>query len=369
MALSGGLNLEGLGLSLETLQAAGLMDLLGAVGTSPGGLQGALGSFGPVKQDVGDNRYSPYGSSPSQNNEGVKKNSLGHPLRPTTSPCNFYLKTGHCKFGMECKWDHPEGQGGAGGVHDGCPLTSGGLPVRPGFPLCAYYVKTGQCKFGSACKHDHPEDLNSVAMPAGLANASAMSMPMPVPGGSTDGVSRSAKMPCQFFLRTGSCKFGAACVWDHSAAASFPSSSGAMGFASQPGQSDLASSMVLTGQNPLYGQQMGHFDQQLGGVLGQPEQQFQVSAGGLPLRPGQQPCGFYMKTGQCKFGLSCKWDHPVGVGGSTQPAPDFPPPQPDGSPLNHKGLPMRPGAPPCIFFIKTGECKFGAACKHDHPNE
>lgn len=30
----------------------------------------------------------------------------------------------------------------------------------------------------------------------------------------------------------------------------------------------------------------------------------------LPLRPGQAPCPFYMRTGQCKYGQNCKWDHP-----------------------------------------------------------
>jgi hypothetical protein len=30
----------------------------------------------------------------------------------------------------------------------------------------------------------------------------------------------------------------------------------------------------------------------------------------LPRRPGQQPCKFYMRTGDCAYGVTCKWDHP-----------------------------------------------------------
>lgn len=30
----------------------------------------------------------------------------------------------------------------------------------------------------------------------------------------------------------------------------------------------------------------------------------------LPKRHGMAPCSFYMKTGDCSYGLACKWDHP-----------------------------------------------------------
>ena len=29
--------------------------------------------------------------------------------------------------------------------------------------------------------------------------------------------------------------------------------------------------------------------------------------------------------------------------------------------------PERPGAPECVFFVKTGRCKFGARCHFHHP--
>lgn len=30
----------------------------------------------------------------------------------------------------------------------------------------------------------------------------------------------------------------------------------------------------------------------------------------LPRRQGMAPCAYYMKTGDCSYGLGCKWDHP-----------------------------------------------------------
>lgn len=30
-----------------------------------------------------------------------------------------------------------------------------------------------------------------------------------------------------------------------------------------------------------------------------------------PVRPGAEDCAFYMKTGSCKFGSTCKFNHPL----------------------------------------------------------
>jgi len=35
-------------------------------------------------------------------------NSLGYPLRPGTMACTYFAKMGSCKYGAQCKWDHPE---------------------------------------------------------------------------------------------------------------------------------------------------------------------------------------------------------------------------------------------------------------------
>ena len=51
--------------------------------------------------------------------------------------------------------------------------------------------------------------------------------------------------------------------------------------------------------------------------------------------------------------------HPV-----VQKLPQSSPPKPtEGS----EAFPSRPGAPVCDFYARTGHCKFGQGCKFDHP--
>lgn len=58
------------------------------------------------------------------------------PQRPEFSACDFFLKTGHCKFGETCRFHHP--------LHAAVKLTGeGGYPLRPGMPVCPFYDRTG----------------------------------------------------------------------------------------------------------------------------------------------------------------------------------------------------------------------------------
>lgn len=71
------------------------------------------------------------------------------PKRPGQTVCDFYARTGHCKFGQGCKFDHPQ--------ELAVPLSRLGLPRRLLEPVCPYYAKTGDCKYGPSCKFNHPE--------------------------------------------------------------------------------------------------------------------------------------------------------------------------------------------------------------------
>lgn len=71
------------------------------------------------------------------------------PSRPGQLICDFYTKTGHCKYGEACKFDHPP--------QYAVQLNSVGLPIRPNEPVCSFFEMTGACKFGPACKFNHPE--------------------------------------------------------------------------------------------------------------------------------------------------------------------------------------------------------------------
>jgi len=86
--------------------------------------------------------------------------TVSFPSRPGKQLCEFFVKTGHCKFGEECVFDHP--------AEYGVPLTEDDLPFRPGQPVCTFYFKTRQCKFGASCKFHHPKLLPILAGSAGL---------------------------------------------------------------------------------------------------------------------------------------------------------------------------------------------------------
>lgn len=78
-----------------------------------------------------------------------------------------------------------------------------------------------------------------------------------------------------------------------------------------------------------------------------------VSADGLPMRPGARICESYFKTGHCRSGLLCRWDHPETLHVS----------------MNSEGYPMRPWAPACPYFMAMGTCDYRKTCKWHHPDK
>ncbi|GLI64471.1 hypothetical protein VaNZ11_007744 [Volvox africanus] len=70
------------------------------------------------------------------------------PRRPGKQLCDFYIKTGHCKFAESCVFDHP--------LEHAVPLTVLGLPLRPEEHICSFYLKNNDCRFGPSCKFHHP---------------------------------------------------------------------------------------------------------------------------------------------------------------------------------------------------------------------
>lgn len=75
--------------------------------------------------------------------------------------------------------------------------------------------------------------------------------------------------------------------------------------------------------------------------------------GDLPQRPGVQACAFYMKTGDCKYGSTCRWDHPLSRASAE---------------LSESGYPKRPGEADCSYYMKTGKCAYGQTCRWNHPD-
>jgi Zinc finger C-x8-C-x5-C-x3-H type (and similar) len=145
--------------------------------------------------------------------------------------CRDYLRTGRCKYGASCKYNHPPNVQNGGGLK---PLDPSEplFPSRPNEPICQYYLKHGTCKFGQACKFDHPPQnaMHVVAvggqvqfMNVGISNEPQQTTPLvlnPV-GADTNGMvlqflpQRVDEPDCIYFLKNGRCKYGATCRYHH----------------------------------------------------------------------------------------------------------------------------------------------------------
>ena len=47
-------------------------------------------------------------------------------------------------------------------MNSGATMQPGSYPERPGEPDCTYYLRTGLCRFGMSCRFNHPPDRNLV---------------------------------------------------------------------------------------------------------------------------------------------------------------------------------------------------------------
>ncbi|THF96011.1 hypothetical protein TEA_027276 [Camellia sinensis var. sinensis] len=359
-----------------------------------------------------------------------------YPMREGEPDCSYYIRTGLCRFGAACRFNHPPNRKLAIATsrmkgefperigQPECQLTNIGLlstvypilistPSKAFFTLmkffhniplmpvkisystssfqgvaanpmcfphgsdlgylrlhiqneteCAYYLRTGQCKFGSTCKFHHPQPSNMMVSLRGSPVYPTVHSPttpgqQSYPGGITNWpLSRASFIPSP--------------RWQG------PSSYAPLilpqGVMSVPGYtysghpssvSSSESQQQTAGNNQIYGtsRQSEAANSGSQGTLS-PYRSGSVPVGYyalqrenvFPERPGQPDCQFYMKTGDCKFGAVCRFHHPRE---RLLPAPDCI--------LSPIGLPLRPGEPSCIFYSRYGICKFGPSCKFDHP--
>ncbi|PON39308.1 Zinc finger, CCCH-type [Trema orientale] len=339
-----------------------------------------------------------------------------YPERPGEPDCSYYIRTGLCRFGATCRFNHPPNRK----LAIATARMKGEFPERIGQPECqacimfshipsingSYFLKTGTCKFGATCKFHHPRDKAGIA---GRVSLNILGYPL-----------RPNESECAYYLRTGLCKFGNTCKFHHPQPANmmvsmrgspvYPTvqSPTTPGQQSYPGanwsrasfipnprwQGSSSYAPLILPQGMVSVPSWNTYSGQLGSVpssesqpaagssqiYGTPRQSDQANTGSqgtfspyrsgsvpvgfyalprenvFPERPGQPECQFYMKTGDCKFGAVCKFHHPRE---RLIPAPDCL--------LSPMGLPLRPGEPLCIFYSRYGICKFGPSCKFDHP--
>ncbi|KAE8723393.1 Zinc finger CCCH domain-containing protein 58 [Hibiscus syriacus] len=286
-----------------------------------------------------------------------------YPERVNQPVCQYYMRMGSCRFGSSCKYHHPK-EGGGSAIH--VPLNYYGYPLRSGEKECSYYVKTGRCKFGATCKFNHPAPP-AVQVQSLSPAPRVPSVPSPVPAPTLYSTVQSPSGPSSqqygvlmtrpplmpgsyvqgpygpFLLSPGMVPFPS---WNPYPG---PVSSGSQ---TTVGPSSIFRGKPLSPSAPAYTGSYQSVTYSVGPSRSNlEEQQF-------PERPGQPECRYYMKTGDCKYGSSCRYHHP----------PEVIAPKGDVI-LCPLGLPLRPGEPTCTHFSRRGVCKFGPACKFDHPME
>ncbi|KAL6206197.1 hypothetical protein ACLB2K_023446 [Fragaria x ananassa] len=151
------------------------------------------------------------------------------PERPGAPDCPYFLKTQRCKFGLKCKFNHPKDKLATAGASENGDVNA--LPERPSEPPCAFYLKTGQCKYGATCKFNHPKDIQipsttqenkSAETETALKTESSEVAVKPLVSFTPALLYNSKELPvrpgeadCPFYLKTGSCKYGATCRYNH----------------------------------------------------------------------------------------------------------------------------------------------------------
>ncbi|KAF8017262.1 hypothetical protein BT93_H2452 [Corymbia citriodora subsp. variegata] len=274
-----------------------------------------------------------------------------YPERAGQPICQFYMRTGTCKFGMSCKYHHP--RHGAG-PSSPATLNYYGYPFRPGEKECSYYVKTGQCKFGATCKFHHPQPAGGhvhapspplQAAPAPIpvaAPSSYQAMQSPsVPSSQQYGVvmARPPLVPSYVQGPYGPLLVSPSMVpfpsWNPYQAPVSPLASSSAQAGS--GSSSVFGVTQLSPSAPAFPWPYQPSPSSLGpSVNGRREQSF-------PERAGQPECQHYMRTGDCKYGSSCKYHHPPDLNASNVNIV-----------LSPTGLPIRPGAPlACTLHVEN----------------
>ncbi|CAB4280585.1 unnamed protein product [Prunus armeniaca] len=330
------------------------------------------------QSDAGENQSEDGGDAEKKAEESRRR--YQYPVRPEAEDCSYYLKTGSCKFGSNCKFNHPvKRKGSKDKVKEREEFGD-----KTGQTECKYYLRSGGCKYGKACRYSHSKGKPSVAP---VVELNFLGLPI-----------RPGERECPYYMRNGSCKYASNCRFNHpdptAAGGSDPASAfGNGGPASLQGapQSTVApwSAPRSLNETPRYMPMMIPPSQ---GIPSQntewngyqapaylPERSMPArqpylmnnsmtetniykqypqhqQAEEFPERPGQPFCSYFLRTGDCKFKSNCKYHHP-----KTQTAVS---PQ---CALSDKGLPLRPDQNICTHYSRYGICKFGPVCKFDHP--
>ncbi|OIW18300.1 hypothetical protein TanjilG_31440 [Lupinus angustifolius] len=330
--------------------------------------------------EVGGDDYVVNDGDWAQVEEKIRGRTQHYPLRPDAEDCAYYMKTGSCKFGFNCKFNHPirtRNQSFKDKAAEREDSTE-----RSGQTECKYYLRSGGCKFGKACKYNHTRGKYSAAP---VSELNFLGLPI-----------RLGERECPYYMRTGSCKYGATCKFNHPDPTTIGGPDSPSGYGnegsislqgvSKPSVSSWSPPRTLNetpfvpmlspsqGVSPRSSDWNGYqapmylsdwsMHPPSAYVMSNPaietnvymQHQKQMPVDDFPERPGEPECSYFLKTGDCKFKSNCKFHHPKNRTARLPPCI-----------LSDKGLPLRPDQNICSHYSRYGICKFGPACRFDHP--
>ncbi|KAK9734059.1 hypothetical protein RND81_04G111800 [Saponaria officinalis] len=274
------------------------------------------------------------------------------PVRQNAEDCAYYMRTGLCKFGVYCKFNHPPlpkfpQSVKVKGKEDACETASDNVrenddSVEKGVRFdckgekeCPYYMRNGSCKFGASCRFNHPDPASVGGFDAlsSYSNGGAISSPNASPSTLKSWSPPSALnenpayLPLMFSPTQ---RVPLRPEWTAYQAPVYP-----------PRPMHTAPPYVnrQPSERNLYSHQQEH-----------------ILVDEFPERPGQPECSYFLKTGDCKYKSACKFHHPRNVSKISSPFS-----------LSELGLPLRPGESICSYYSRYGICKYGPSCKYDHP--
>ncbi|XP_034215840.1 zinc finger CCCH domain-containing protein 43-like isoform X2 [Prunus dulcis] len=221
-----------------------------------------------------------------------------YPVRPEAGDCSFYLKTGTCKFGSNCKFNHPRRRKTNKVSKDKMKEREGLAAEKPGQTEskgekdCSFYMRNGSCMFGTNCRFNHPDPTAARESdpPSGYGNGGPASL---------QGALSSTAAPCSAPRSLNDAPLYVPMVippsqgipsqnteWNGYQAPAY------LQERSMPARQPYLVNNSVTGTN-VYKQYLQH----------QQAEEF-------PERPGQPVCSYFLRTGDCKFKSDCKYHHP-----------------------------------------------------------
>ncbi|KAK8962318.1 Zinc finger CCCH domain-containing protein 33 [Platanthera guangdongensis] len=306
-----------------------------------------------------------------------------YPLRPTEPDCGYYLKTGCCKFGYYCRFNHPRERRLLQIFNS--KERDKESPKQIG--QCKFYLMPGGCKYGEACRYSYshgkagslPVELNVIGLPV-----------------------RPGERECPYYCRTGACKYSTTCRFHHPEPSYF---TGAQGFGFQTTISFenkirnlhlLETSRTSNGcipmldtSKPPYVPAMS-FSQWLNLYMNNnrcPDSSLSTSEktnGFLPsvvnqkghskladssIRMSETICENTKDShSELESQICTRYkDFKLALACTQNCSKDCRPSQLEACYLSPIGLPLRPDQPVCIYYGCYGICKYGPACEFDHP--